>query len=266
MSSFTTDTVLSLYQSERLLPYSDRVLYGFTGKPNSLGGPDTPDNPLVEVRQNRQALLANLPFILNDASPRPEHWLTLEQVHGHRIGRTRDTQFCKTDGIILTMPHQPVMLMFADCVPVMLYDPAHHIGAVLHAGWRGTAQTIAAEGVITMGNIAGSRPEDLIAVIGPAIGGCCFQVSEAVAQAVGESVSSSQTDLCQQGLRFDDPAYPENPRIDLKGINRLQLTQAGVQHIETLPACTYCETESLFSYRRGDHGRNSAWMMLLPSR
>jgi copper oxidase (laccase) domain-containing protein len=59
-----------------------------------------------------------------------------------------------------------------------------------------------------------------------------------------------------------DPEYPDNPRVDLKQINRIQLQQAGVQNVDILPHCTKCLEEDLFSHRRGEEGRNSAYLIL----
>jgi polyphenol oxidase len=253
MSSTKCDVTL-LYQAELLLPYQDRVIHGFTGKPASLGGPDTPQNPGAAVQENRQKLLKafDVPHLT---------WCIPEQVHGHRVGRTGDKDFAQTDAILLTQPHQPVMLLFADCVPLMLYDPDHHGAAVIHAGWRGTAQGIAKEALQAMQNVFGSNPETILAVIGPAIDVCCFQVSAEVAQTMAASLDLALEDLESLGFLFWDKAYPENPRLNLKAINQFQLSRLSVKQIEILPDCTHCDP-NLFSYRRGKDGRNSAFMML----
>lgn len=259
MSFQSVEAPFSLYQSEALDCFADRLAYGFTGKPLSLGGPDTPDNPREQVLANRQALLGRLSLGAE------ANWTTLQQTHGHRIGRTGDLDFQQTDGILLTRPNDPVMLFFADCVPVLLYDPVRHVGAVAHAGWRGTAQGIAREAVLAMQNTAGTRPADVIALIGPAIGFCCFQVSRQVVDALAASLNVSPEDADMAPLLAWDEGFPDNPRVDLKAVNRLQLQSAGVGQIETSPLCTCCERERLFSYRRGDNGRNSAWMTLHPA-
>jgi polyphenol oxidase len=245
------------YQATSLLPYSERLIHGFTGKNASFGGPDTPQNPRKQVLENRRELLQGWDL------PPDTGWSIPEQVHGHRIGRTGDQDFCQTDGIMLTLPHQPVMLLFADCVPVILYDPVTHRGAVVHAGWKGTAQQIAKEALQTMKNAYGSRPEDVIGVIGPAIGLCCFQVSLAVAENLASAMGMTLEDFITQGFLQWDSDYPQNPRIDLKALNHHQLTSLGVTQVETMQHCTRCMTDELFSYRRGEDGRNSAYMILL---
>lgn len=249
-------SLMSLYQAERFAPYSKRMIHGFTGKPLSFGGPDSPTNPRKTVLENRRLLLETLGY--PDGS-----WQIPEQVHGHRLGRTGDQTFGQTDGIVLTEPGHPVMLLFADCVPILLYDPKMHCGAVIHAGWRGTAQKIAQEGVIALQNVTGSQPENIIAAIGPAIGLCCFQVSQTIAEQIGQSIALSVEDLEAKDFLAWDKDFPQNPRLDLKQINHYQLEALGVQQIEILSQCTRCEDEALFSFRRGEAGRNSAFMRLL---
>jgi YfiH family protein len=189
-------------------------------------------------------------------------WQIPEQVHGHRVGRAGDTALCQTDAMALFTPDIPVMLLFADCVPILLYDPVTHSGAVIHAGWRGTAQNIVQEAILTFQNAKGVKPQDIRAVIGPAISLCCFQVSLTVAQQLGASLDQELEALTQKGLIVWDEAFPENPRVNLKAINAAQLEAFGVKHCDVLPQCTYCEAEQLFSFRRGEDGRNSAYMML----
>lgn len=244
-----------LYQSQLLASSGERLIHGFTGKPASFGGPDTPTNPRSQVLENRRKLLADL-GISSDS------WRIPTQVHGHRIGRAGDNDFAQTDGILLMEPYQPVMLLYADCVPVMLYDAVHHAGVVVHAGWRGTRQHIAKEALIALQNAVGSQPGQIVAAIGPAISLCCFQVSMPVAEEVAESLEMPLEEMEARRFLAWDAAYPENPRLDLKAINAYQLAQAGVTQIDTLPHCTRCLESELFSYRRGEDGRNSAFMVL----
>ncbi len=256
MAMPTPDCVYTpFYQSCLLAPYSEYVIHGFTGKPFSYGGPDTSANPRPRVLENRKQLLSS---ITSNAS----EWLIPEQVHGHRVGQTGDCQFLKTDAIALITPEKPVMLLFADCVPIMLYEPDRHVGAVIHAGWRGTAQAIAQEAVLTLQNKANASPSGMIAVIGPCISVCCFQVSMPVAEALADAIGLTVEAMADQGFLQWDEAYPQNPRMDLKAINQYQLQQAGITQIEVAPACTRCDEANLFSFRRGEDGRNSAYLLL----
>jgi len=220
-----------------------------------MGGPDTPENPQSQVCQNRDALKQALG--LENAA-----WAIPEQVHGHRVGRAGDAQLCQTDALLVLAPNQPAMVLTADCVPILLYDPQHHVGALVHAGWRGTAQTIVKEAVLALQNAAGSQPEEIVAVIGPAIGPCCFQVSQDVLDQLLLGTDDSQTHWERQNWVQWDEAYPQNPRVDLKNLNAHQLSQMGITQIETTPDCTYCQNDRWYSFRHGDTGRNGAVLAL----
>lgn len=147
-----------------------------------------------------------------------------------------------TDGLILTNKEQAIYLNFADCTPVIIYDPIKRIGAVSHAGWRGTAGNIASKTVEKMVNEFGSNTETLKCAIGPAISFCCYNVGEEVLQKMKETVKNFDgLSEIRQG----------NIYINLKGINKQQLVEAGVkpENIDVCPYCTVCNNDLFFSYR-----------------
>ena len=152
----------------------------------------------------------------------------------------------------------PVLLCFADCVPVLLYDPVHHAAGVVHAGWKGTVAEIGRKTVQRMGETFGSRPQDILAGIGPSIGACCFEVGEEVAAAFRAAFPEAPGLLSHS---------PEGKRtIDLWAANRLQLEAAGLlpAHIDSADVCTKCNAGLFFSYREehGTTGRFAAWIAL----
>lgn len=237
-----------LYQSALLSTYAERVIHGFTGKPITLGGQSY---PVEEVRANRLSLCeqAGMDFA-RLSMPR--------QTHTDRF-RTNDLP-CEdsTDAVILTEAGIPAMVQVADCVPLILYEPERHVGAVIHAGWRGTAQSITQKVAKTLIEEYGARPEALHAAIGPSIGGCCYEVFTEVAIEVAKTIPNQPEHLYQT---LQDNG---KPRIDLKQVNRLQLAALGVQQIELIDTCTRCETEHLWSHRRGESGRQVAFLQLNP--
>ena len=169
-----------------------------------------------------------------------------QQVHGDRIcevsggqvgaGRTRFVDgIPETDGLVVAGPGAAVAVVVADCVPMMMYDPERHVGGVVHAGWRGTAAGIAGKAVRFLGERCGSRPEAVLAGVGPAIGPCCYEVSEEVAGKVGVAEVR------------DGKWY-----ADLAEANRGQLCGAGVraESIEVAGMCTACHSEEFYSERR----------------
>ena len=104
------------------------------------------------------------------------------QTHSANVDIAKENKFDypNTDGLILTEKNLAIYLNFADCTPLIFYDEKQNIGAICHAGWRGTAQKIA---VITAEKLIkeyGSKPQDISVLIGPAICGECYEVGEDV--------------------------------------------------------------------------------------
>jgi YfiH family protein len=134
----------------------------------------------------------------------------------------------------------------ADCVPLLLADESGRAVAVVHAGWRGSAQRVAEATVRCLEETVRCSPERFVAAIGPHIGPCCYEVDEPVREAVG-----------------DEPVFaPSNRaghyRLDLFELNRRQLLRAGLRpgRVQSVAGCTSCEGTRFYSYRRdGQTGR-----------
>lgn len=171
----------------------------------------------------------------NLISPSQTHTSNIEIVHSGKI------DYPETDGLILTQNDIGIFLNFADCTPIILYDKIKNIGAVSHAGWRGTAGEIGAKTVGKMVKEFGSKPENISAAIGPAISICCYNVGKEVFEKLKETVEN-----------FDGLYEIRNNDIfvDLKEINRRQLEECGVKEIDVCPYCTCCDNDLFFSYRK----------------
>ena len=158
------------------------------------------------------------------------------------IAKIEKKSYPDTDGLILTNNEQAIYLNFADCTPVIIFDPIKHIGAISHAGWRGTAGNIASKTVEKMSKDFGSNPQDLKCAIGPAISFCCYNVGEEVFSQLQKTVKDFDgLSEIRQG----------NIYVDLKNINKQQLIEAGVksENIDVCPYCTVCNNDLFFSYR-----------------
>ena len=142
-----------------------------------------------------------------------------------------------TDGLILTNTEDTVYLKFADCTPLIFYDKENKIGAVSHAGWRGTAAKIGVKTINKMSANFGTKPENIVALIGAAISICCYEVSEEVRDTLLATVENPI------GLY-------EGRNVDLKGINAQQLKEIGVKNIDVCPYCTSCNNDLFYSYRK----------------
>lgn len=146
-------------------------------------------------------------------------------------------------------------MRFADCAPILLHDPVRRAVGLAHAGWRGTVKNVSKSVVQAMVDRLGCSPQNITAVIGPAIGPCCYQVGNDVIKAVEAifpqmSTSDSGTQLFSR--RNERHAY-----FDLWETNRQQLKTVGVGQTVVSGLCTACHTDHFFSHRaeRGKTGR-----------
>jgi polyphenol oxidase len=163
---------------------------------------------------------------------------TGHQVHGNQVAVVGSgdggRRFPGTDGLVTTVPGLGLMLRFADCQPIVLFDPARRALGLIHAGWRGLAQGVAHRAVAAMQRAFGTDPHDLIAALGPAIGACCYLVGDNVATAMGYALPDWRRSLKREGTHW---------RFDLPAANAQQLTAAGIAHIEEAGICTSCHRD-----------------------
>ncbi len=165
----------------------------------------------------------------------------------------------KADIILTDNPAVTLVMRFADCVPVLLYDPRQRALALAHAGWRGTALGTAAAAVEAMTQAFDTRPEDLWAAIGPSIGPDHYEIGPEVAEQIRAAFGpqAAESLLPQRDGRLF---------LDLWEANRRHLLQAGVpaDHIEIAEICTACHLEDWYSHRaeRGQTGRFGVLMAL----
>jgi YfiH family protein len=152
----------------------------------------------------------------------------------------------ETDAMVTDVSGICLVVLVADCVPLLFYDPVKHIAAVAHAGWRGTLQFIASKTIEIMTQKFGSAPGNILCSIGPSIGPCCYEVGEEVINAVQSMPLNIEGYLLRS-------SKPGKAVFDLWTSNHLQLTQAGVKpdNIENMGVCTLCNSGEYFSSRAG---------------
>jgi len=191
----------------------------------------------------------------------PERLVFSRQVHEAevRLVTAQDSQgdlFAPTpyaaDGLVTVEKDVPLIIFTADCIPVLLSDPAAGVIGAVHAGWRGTVLDIVGIAVKKMKAAGGSSAQDIRAAIGPGIGSCCFETDSEVPRAI-RRVLGSEADA------FIERRTPEKAMVDLKGVNRALLLRAGVlpEHIDVSEECTRCNPDKYWSHRYTDGQRGS---------
>jgi YfiH family protein len=194
----------------------------------------------------------------------PDRLVTVNQVHGEAIVVVDDRNFAglataQADALITKEPMIAIGVETADCVPILLIDPITPAVGAVHAGWRGTVQTIVRKAVAKMQSSFGSDPGQMIAAIGPAIGPECYEVDEPVMGPVRASFPFWNEVVAPRG----------NNRwsLDLVKLNRLELMQTGLmaENVHSLGLCTSCEKDLFYSFRaEGRTGRMLSAVMIKP--
>lgn len=209
------------------------------------------DDP-VNVLENRRRVF--------QAVGRPvESLFDVWQVHGTEVvyantPRPLTVPHHKADAILTDNPEVTLLMRFADCVPLLYYDPIHRVVGLGHAGWQGTVKMVAKAVVKAMQGVYGSRPEDILVAIGPSIAVHHYEVGSQVIQEVEAAFGSDAAGL----LQTQDGAV----KFDLWSANRLVLENAGVQHIEMAGLCTACHIRDWFSHR-GEKGLTGRFGVLI---
>lgn len=183
------------------------------------------------------------------------------QVHGRDVlaadrPRPLDSPHQKADGILTDRPEVSLFMRFADCVPVLLFDPVHQAVGLVHAGWRGTLNRAAAAAVERMTAEYGTRPGDVLAGIGPSICVEHYQVGQEVVEAARAAFGARAGEVLGQS---NGAAH-----LDLWAGNRIVLEEAGMQSVEVAELCTAEHTGDWYSHRaeRGQTGRFGAILYL----
>lgn len=176
----------------------------------------------------------------------PAQAVKTSQIHGCGVAKVgwpdAGTRQMDTDGLITDAVGLPLFLVFADCVPVLLYDPRSHALGLCHAGWRGTVNGAATATLWAMQAAYDTQPVDVMVGIGPSIGPQSYEVGQNV-------VELAQARLPQADRFF---TYPNgNPHFDLWQANAAQLNRAGVpeSQIEISAMDTAQNTTDFFSHR-----------------
>jgi YfiH family protein len=197
-------------------------------------GPANSPNPMIQM--NRARFIAAI-----SAAGWPI--IKLKQVHSNIVVDVSDTsaagEAAEGDAAITALPGVMLGVQTADCVPILIADRQARAVAAVHAGWRGTAAGIAEATVQRLAAKFEIDPGNLVAVIGPHIGPCCYEVGEDVATQIDPAAIVRMPEFSK-------------PHIDLAAANLAQLVRSGIPglQIETSSLCTKCRDDLFHSYRR----------------
>jgi len=213
------------------------------------------------VGDSDENVIFNKKLLFNSIQRPFESSFDVWQVHSTDIVCTQEPRpvhqpHVKADGIITNKPEITLLMRFADCVPILLYDPVKHVAGLVHAGWQGTVKMTAKFAVAEMVKTYQCQPDDMIAGIGPSIGPDHYEVGQDVIAQVKLAFGEFARDLLTQ--------KSERIYFNLWKANEKILKLAGVNHIEIAEICTACNLSDWYSHRaeKGKTGRFGAVIYL----
>ncbi|MGV8024943.1 MAG: peptidoglycan editing factor PgeF [Anaerolineaceae bacterium] len=218
-------------------------------------------NVATSVGDRRENVIENRNRILKLFGKRFDSVFDTWQIHSDIVRcskspRPVDSLHEKGDAVITSNPEVALMMVFADCVPVIFYDTRKRIIAIAHAGWQGTVKHIVCRTVEKMQTEYGSNAQDIIAGIGPSIGVDHYEIGESTENSIKESFPGEEGRILQKRA---GKLY-----FDMWQANALLLERYPLKSIEISGICTACDLENWYSHRaeNGNTGRFAAVLNL----
>jgi len=260
---------LKYVQFENLSKYEGKLVHCFTTR---IGGVSSGECAALNLGFNRndsrENVLENFRRVCKALDIEIESLVFSNQVHDNKVrvvneedkgkGIIRESDIIGYDALATNSKNVALVTFYADCVPVLLYDSEKGAIASAHSGWRGTVKRIAAKTVEKMAEAYGCNPGKIEAVIGPSIGGCCFEVGEEVYREFRDNIEYTDDCCVKTGVG--------KWHINLQEIIKKTLVNSGLKEdrIVLSKICTKCNRDMFFSHR-GDNGKTgslAAIMML----
>jgi len=208
---------------------------------------------------SRENVIENRKRIFELINRRVDSLYDAWQVHGNKIIQVNEPRGLenppqKADGIVTDKACVTLFMRFADCVPILLFDPIRGVVGIFHAGWKGTLRKIVSQGVKAFRDVYHSNLNDIVAGIGPSICAEHYEIKEDVALIVEKTFKKKADEVLTystSGIHFN-----------LAKANQIILQQSGVKKIEYSKICTACDTGKWFSHRaeKGATGRFGAYI------
>jgi len=215
-------------------------------------------NMATSVGDSSENVIENRKRIADSLKIGKFEFYDLWQVHSNEVviagkPRQRGEPHLKADAIVTDKVELALLMQFADCVPILLYDPERKVIASAHAGWKGTLSGIAAETVKVMVEKYKSEPGKIIAVIGPSICREHYQIGDDVASKVNSVFKPEEKVLTYT---------KEKIFMDLSAANKILLEKMGIKNIEIMDICTFCNKDDWFSHR-GENGKTGRFASVI---
>ncbi len=219
-------------------------------------------NIAFHVNDNKNSVISNHQSLSAQLHYDYEKLIHMRQIHSNKVVHVCKTDSFKTpiecDAIITNKTNIPLMVMVADCTPILLYDQASHAIAAIHAGRAGAFSNIIHHTIAMMKEEFNTKSETIIAVLGPSICQSCYEVNHHIYNEA-KSLGYKQSILQKNGKYF----------LHVNQILKQQLKEDGVKEnrIEVINHCKSCENETFFSYSAdgGKTGRQAGVIMLQPT-
>jgi len=199
-------------------------------------------NLAFHVGDNPEDVLKNHDILADKLLFNRHSLIHMRQIHSDKIVIVDETLSFDTppecDALITNRTDTPLMVMSADCTPILIYDPIHKAIGAVHAGRAGALNAILPKTIAAMKKEFGCEQSDLHIVLGPSIGGCCYEINETIA-------SECTTKGYGSALRRED----KKVFLDVNTILLMQLKRLGIEKVEVIQECTSCHHDRYFSYR-----------------
>ncbi len=261
-----TDGELKYIQFDSLLQFREKLQHCFTTR---IGGVSTGECSSLNLgfnrKDSRENVEENFRRLCSSLDVDCGSMIFSNQVHDNKIGivtkndmgkgfdRTSDIK--GVDGLATGERGVTLVTFYADCVPVLLYEKNGRAMASVHSGWRSTLKGITSEAVRALKDNFDTEPENLICVIGPSLGKCCFEVDEDVYEEFAAR-------FCND--KYYQPMEHGKWKIGLREIIKDTAQKAGIpeENIYTVSICTKCRNDLFFSYR-GDCRKTGSLAVLM---
>ena len=196
------------------------------------------------VDKNRQAVALKMEY-------KNEDLVYMNQVHGNNVqivDKNSPKLIENCDGIITNKKNLPLMVMVADCIPILFFDEIQGVIAAVHAGRNSTFLKIAQITANKMMKELGCNANNIKVIMGPSIHTCCYEVSDELLNIVKASFGEK---------------FCKGNNIDLHGINVKLLEEVGIRHIRISEICTKCSNEPFYSFRKDKYTGRFAGIITL---